>query len=339
MTESQRLLAEFRKTRSEPAFRELVDRFIDIVHSTALRLMNGDRHHAEDITQTVFADLAKLSSSLRDETMLGGWLHRHTCFVAAKAIRTERRRRLREEQAVAMNELYDKPIGMAEIASLLDEAINELAPDDRQAILLRFYEQRNFRSVGEAMRTSENAAQKRVSRALDQLHVILARRGVTLSATALGTVLASEVVTAAPAGLAGAVTAAAIAEAASLGGLASLGVITMTKANILLIGGLIAASTLTPMWLQHRANTLLRSENEALRVQVAANSRALASNLANPDGEELNQLRRQHEELLRLRARVGSLQRAALVASATAQTSNSVVLKEPPRSIQLRRRK
>jgi hypothetical protein len=226
-----------------------------------------------------------------------------------------------------MNELNDKPTCMAEIASLLDEAINELAPDDRQAILLRFYEQRDLRAVGEAMRTSENAAQKRVSRALDQLHVILSRRGVTFSATALGTVLASEVVTAAPVGLAGAVTAAAIAETASLGGLASLGVITMTKANILLIGGFIAASALTPIWLQHRTNTRLRRENEVLRVQVADNSRSLASNLANPDVEELNQSRRQQDELLRLRAQVGSLRRA-LATSATAQTNNSVVSKE-----------
>jgi hypothetical protein len=101
----------------------------------------------------------------------------------------------------------------------------------------------------------------------------------------------------------------------------------MTKANVLLIGGLIAASTLTPIWLQHRTNTRLRSENEALRVQVADNSRSLASNLADPDVEELNQLRRQHEELLRLRAQVGSLQRAPAT-SATAQTSNSVVHKE-----------
>src|SRR5882672_7654292 len=107
MTDTQQLLADYVATDSETAFRELVSRFVDLVYSAAIRLVNGDAHLAEDVTQTVFADLARLARSLSRDVMLGGWLHRHACFVANKTMRGERRRQARERQAVEMNVLED----------------------------------------------------------------------------------------------------------------------------------------------------------------------------------------------------------------------------------------
>src|SRR5699024_568874 len=129
-----------------------------------------------------FADLAKMAGSLGNDAMLGGWLHRHTCFVASKMMRTDRRRRAREQQAVQMNELEDhSQADIGAVAPILDEAINHLGAQDRQAILLRYFEQRDLRAVGEALGSNEEAARKRVSRALDKLRDLLKRRGVTLS--------------------------------------------------------------------------------------------------------------------------------------------------------------
>src|SRR4051812_31296677 len=98
MTESRQLLLEYARTNSELAFRELVTRYVDLVYSSAVRLVDGDTHLAEDVAQTVFADLARVAKALSPQTMLGGWLHRHTCFVAAKMLRGERRRQARERQ-------------------------------------------------------------------------------------------------------------------------------------------------------------------------------------------------------------------------------------------------
>ncbi|HEU0040124.1 MAG TPA: sigma factor, partial [Verrucomicrobiae bacterium] len=103
MTDGQQLLAQYAESGSETAFRELVTRYVDLVYSAAVRLVNGDTHLAEDVTQTVFADLARLAHALSREVMLGGWLHRHTCFVASKTMRGERRRQARERQAAEMN--------------------------------------------------------------------------------------------------------------------------------------------------------------------------------------------------------------------------------------------
>jgi RNA polymerase sigma factor (sigma-70 family) len=200
MTTSQRLLAEYLTSGSEAAFRQLVERYTNLVYSTALRLVEDDTHRAEDVAQTVFVDLAHLVRKLSGETMLGGWLYRHTCFVAAKAMRGERRRQAREREATQMNAQEDhSEANFAQVAPVLDEAISQLAPEDQSAIVLRFFEQLDFPSLGEALGSTEQAARKRVSRALDKLHDLLTARGVTLSATALGTALAARAVEAAPA--------------------------------------------------------------------------------------------------------------------------------------------
>ena len=128
MTTSQKLLREYLAHGSEAAFRELVTRYTGLVYSTALRLVNGDTHRAEDVAQTVFVDLAREARTLSAETMLGGWLYRHTCFVAAKAIRGERRRQAREKEAAQMNAQEDHvEANFAQVAPVLDEAINQLA--------------------------------------------------------------------------------------------------------------------------------------------------------------------------------------------------------------------
>ena len=186
ITDSQPLLADYAANGSERAFRELVTRYVDLVYSTALRLVEGDTHRAEDVAQAVFADLAGMAPKLSPNSALGGWLHRHTCFVARTVMRGERRRQARERQAVEMSALDNQPdIALTEIAPVLDEAINELGADDRDAILLRFFERRNLRSVGEALGVSENVAQKRVARAVQELAGLLRRRGFTLPAATL----------------------------------------------------------------------------------------------------------------------------------------------------------
>src|ERR1043166_5619256 len=178
MTDSQILLAEYVRTGSENAFRELVARYVDLVYSTALRLVEGDTHRAEDVAQVVFADLARAARTLSSDVMLGGWLHRHTCFVAANTLRGERRRQSRERQAVEMNALQtNSGADFSQVAPLLDEAINELDEADRTAILLRFFEEHDFRSVGQALGSNEDAARMRVTRALEKLETLLKRPG------------------------------------------------------------------------------------------------------------------------------------------------------------------
>ena len=178
MTVNQNWLAEYVQTGSDAAFRELVTRYVDLVYSTALRLVGGDTHRAEDVAQTVFVNLARLARTLPEDVKLGGWLHRDTCFAASTLVRGERRRQSRERQAAEMNALQNNSeADYSLVAPVLDEAINELEEADRTAVLLRFFEQRDFRSVGQALGSNEDAARMRVTRALVKLEDFLKRRG------------------------------------------------------------------------------------------------------------------------------------------------------------------
>src|ERR1041385_5432588 len=244
MTETQELLETYAKTGSEPAFRELLTRYVDLVYSAAVRLVGGDAHLAKDVVQRVFVDLAKMARRLPANIMLGGWLHRHTCFVASTLMRGERRRLVRERQAVEMNALQNQPdIYLQNVAPVLDEAINKLGNEDRTAILLRFFEQLDYRKGGEILGSSEEAAKKRVSRALDKLHGLLTARGVTLSAAALATALTTRAIKTAPAGPGGPPGGRAMAGAAASNGfgLSLLKLMTTSKVSASLAGAVILA--------------------------------------------------------------------------------------------------
>jgi DNA-directed RNA polymerase specialized sigma24 family protein len=107
VTDSRSLLAEYAANSSESAFHELVARYTDLVYSAAVRLLYGDVHLAEDVAQTVFVHLARKARTLSSETMLGGWLHHHTCLFATKAVRSQRRRGLGEREFAWMDALHD----------------------------------------------------------------------------------------------------------------------------------------------------------------------------------------------------------------------------------------
>jgi len=315
MTDCRQLLADYVQTGSEVAFHELVGRYLDLVYSTAFRLVNRDAHLAEDISQTVFADLARTARSLSKEVLLGGWLHRHTCYVAANIIRRERRRQAREREAVEMNSLHhDSGDTAAQLAPVLDDAINQLSARDRAAIMLRFFERRDLRGIGETLGSTEDAAQKRVSRALEKLRTILVRRGATLSAAALAATLTTQAVTAAPAGLVASISTAALAASAIGGGttLTLLNIMTLTKLKAGILGALVFAGAGTTLVLQQQSQSALRDENLALRQQVEqfaamqADNARLSNQLATA-GQSGSLSKDQLSELMRLRGEVGQL--------------------------------
>lgn len=329
MTDSQNLLAEYAQAGSEVAFRELVSRYVDLVHSTALRLVGKDAHRAEDVAQTVFLDLARLARTLPSDVLLGGWLHRHTCFVAAKTMRSERRRELREKQAVEMKVLHnDSPGDFSHIAPVLDEAINELDEADRTAVLLRFFEQRDFRAVGEALGSNEDAARMRVSRALDKLQSLLKRRGVTTtSGGAFSALLFAHAVQAAPVGLAITISSAAtlagtsLATAATAAATKTLVMTTLQKSLITATVVILAGAGVYEAWQVAQ----LRGQTRMLQQQQAS----FAEQIEQLQGErdearnQLAALRKEKErasddtaELLRLRGMAGVARRASQEAEA-----------------------
>lgn len=211
------LLTSYAREESEAAFAALVTRYVNLVYSAALRF-TGNPHHAQEITQAVFIILARKAGSLRRGTVLSGWLYQTARLTAANFVKGEIRRQRREQESYMQSTLNEPDAAAWEqIAPLLDEAMGRLGETDRNAVVLRFFENKTASEVGAALKLTEAAAHKRVNRALEKLRKIFTKRGVTLTAALIAGAVSANSVQAAPVGLAATITATA-AKGATLGG-------------------------------------------------------------------------------------------------------------------------
>jgi RNA polymerase sigma factor (sigma-70 family) len=296
MNTDAELLRRYAEDRSEAAFTELVQRHLGLVYSCALRRVGHDAHLAEDVTQQVFCALARKAPALLHRPSLSGWLYVGTQHAAAAVVRQERRRKVREEQATLMEQiLHPTAAGpepdWSQLRPLLDQLILELKEEDREAVILRFFEKRPFAEIAATLHLSEEAARKRADRAVEKLRARLAERGVTSGTGALAFALAGQASATLPAALAAHITSAALASAGAGGGLlASLAGIFLSDAAAVVAAVLAAAGLIT--W-QHDSTATLRAELAGRK------------NL----GREIAALQQDNQRLARHTAEAGDLRR------------------------------
>jgi RNA polymerase sigma factor (sigma-70 family) len=316
MKSDAQLLRDYASHGDEAAFREIVARHADLVYSAALRQVESP-DLAGDVAQSVFVDLARKAKSVGDrlstDASLTGWLYRSTRYTALNHLRDTRRRvtheRLAMEQLIANSEVAPD---WEQIRPALDEVMSALDDDDREALLLRYFKNQDFRAVGLALGISDDAAQKRVSRAVERLRELFAERGVTVGVGGLVIVIAANAVEAAPVGLAATISTAALAgttvTTATILTHAAMNWITLKSAAAITIAA-VAAGTGTYLWQQNQISTL-RNENSGLAAQRDSLTKerddALAAAAKNTASDDLSA---EKEELLRLRGEVGALRR------------------------------
>jgi RNA polymerase sigma factor (sigma-70 family) len=312
LTDSQ-LLRDYVQHRSEAAFAELVRRHVDLVYSAALRMVR-DAHLAEDVTQSAFVALAQNARQLAVRPVLSGWLHYTARNLASKAVRTDVRRRAREQEAAVMNELLATAPDhdWKQIAPQLDDALSELSEPDRDALLLRYFEKKSAHEMAQTLGISDDAAQKRVNRAVERLREFFAKRGLTIGASGLVVVISANAVQAAPAALAATIcttiaTVVTTATTATITTHATMNWINL-KSIAAIITSALVAGTATHV-VQQREADRLRTENQNLAVQQASLAKerdnALAAAAMNTD--QLEGQKQDQSELLRLRREVGQL--------------------------------
>lgn len=196
------LVQAYAAEQSEAAFATLVSRHVGLVHSAALRQLR-DEHLAQDVTQAVFMLLVRKAGSLPPDTVLSGWLYRTTLFACADVRRRESRRQQREQEALMeasiAAETSDTQTVWSKLAPALEEAMARLRDRDRDALVLRFFENKSMKEIAGTLGLEERAAQKRVQRALEKLRGSFARRGITFSAVLISGAIAANSVSAAPA--------------------------------------------------------------------------------------------------------------------------------------------
>jgi RNA polymerase sigma factor (sigma-70 family) len=218
MIDDAELLRIYAEDRFATVFAEFVERRIGFVYATALRQIPGNVHMAQDVTQAVFVLAEKRAGELARHECLVGWLFITARNMARQLARDERRRVAREQEAARMNELQrdGNSADQERIRVLLNDTLEALRRDERDAVLLRFFEGRGFADIGVKLNLSEDAARMRVTRAVEKMRGVFAKHGVTSSAAALGALMTSEAAQGAPAGLAASVSASATASAGAV---------------------------------------------------------------------------------------------------------------------------
>jgi RNA polymerase sigma factor (sigma-70 family) len=258
MTPDCELLRRYAGTKSEEAFAELVQRHVNLVYTAALRQVNGDAHLAQDVAQVVFTDLARKAAPLSRRATLTSWLYTSAHFAAAKTVRTENRRRDREEKCMREPISETAPeLDWEKLRPSLDDAMDELKEADREAILLRYFENRPFAEIGGKLGLNENTARMRVERALEKLRAVFLRRGVAAT-TALASVISANAVQIAPAGLAATLTSTSLAGAGTGTTFTLLKLMATTKLQTGIVCGIVVASAVASLLIEHQAQAKMR---------------------------------------------------------------------------------
>src|SRR4051812_16881832 len=190
------LLGDYARDQSQDAFTALVQRHLNLVYCAGLRQVRSPQL-AEEVAQSVFMDLARNAARLKPGTILTAWLYEVTRRTAINVVRGEARRQLREQIAFEMNAMNANAADWTQIEPLLDEAMQALDQTDRTAVLLRFFENKSLREVGQTLGTTDDTARKRVNRAIERLREFFGKRGVTIGGSGLVVVISANAVQAA----------------------------------------------------------------------------------------------------------------------------------------------
>lgn len=313
------LLRAYAEEHSEAAFDALVRRHAPLVHSAALRIAN-DACLAQDVTQRVFVALARNARKLSGRPVLAGWLHTTARNLAVETIRRDTRRRAREEEAAEMHgSTGDAEATWEQVAAELDHLLGKLRESERELLLLRFFEKQDMRRIGVRLGISEDAAQKRVSRALERLRGLFVSRGVRISAASLGAIVSTNAVQAVPPALLSAWCGAAALAAATPTPLVITSLLTMNSVTKSLVVAAAVVAGSMGVYEAHRASQYRgqlrqsRAQEIALRqeIQKLTQERDDARRAIPARGTEDGSSAQASAELMRLRSEVTALRETA----------------------------
>ncbi len=271
------LLREYVEQGKEAAFRALVDRYLNLVYGAAFR-QSRDATVAEEVAQNVFTLLAQRAPFFIPGD-LGGWLHKTTLFKAKERYREESRRQRREALAIELGStMKTSDPEQSPLSEELDNALLQLRERDRRVLLLRFFEEKSLAEVGAVLGISEDTAQKRVAKALDELATVFRRFGHAVPTTAVVAAALRQSTVAAPIHLFKQIATQTLLTQGATGSLAGASLIlakimSVTKTQIAATCIVLASSPIAYQWNTGRQ---LSAESFSLEAQLVSVQERLA---------------------------------------------------------------
>jgi RNA polymerase sigma factor (sigma-70 family) len=271
------LLERFASHRDEAAFAELLRRHGAMVMSVCRNLLRQTQD-AEDAFQATFLVLVRRAGSLKKTACLGNWLYGVACRTAWSARRSSARRQARERRlAMILTNESGEAATPPEFQPVLCEEVERLPDKFRAPLVLCYFHGTTNEEAARRLGCPKGTVLSRLARARDKLRSRLVKRGVTLSAAGLTTVLTNQVVIAAPpAALLASTIKAASLVATGNAGAAGLAVTALTEgvlkamfreklrnAVIVVVCLLMAAAGLTLLWKGAAAREGLPPEKSA----------------------------------------------------------------------------
>jgi RNA polymerase sigma factor (sigma-70 family) len=283
-----------------------------MVYSAAQRIVR-DGHLAEEVAQAVFTTLAEKAGAIRASQVVGGWLYNTTRHLAMHAVRTEQRRRERERAALVMQSI-NSGSDTDRINDQLEPAMAELEANDRDALVLRYLENRSLREVGEDLGIAEDAARMRVNRALERLRGVLERRGVAVTSVLLATIIGSSTSTVVPAALGATITSTAAAAVTAATLTQSTIITTMNLLNAKAVAAIAGAALLAGSGTYFVQQQKINRENRENRALIAQREKLTADHetalaLIRAREQELEGLRQELAEVPAIKNQLAQMRR------------------------------
>ncbi|WP_367870224.1 RNA polymerase sigma factor [Luteolibacter sp. Populi] len=251
--DDHQLLDRFLRGNDQGALALLVERYLPLVYTVALRVTRQPQL-AEEAGQDVFLKLVQKPPALMKGIPLAAWLHRATRTRAIDLLRSERSRAAREQVPQELS--ADGPVLSEEALDLLDEVIDRLPESERRLVVGRFFLGQSFATLSAQAGATEDAVRMRLNRALEKMRQSFSRRGIATTAAILAQVLPAQAVAAPPRAMAAAVLKSVTAAGATTGASVSLTsfIYLMTTAQKYTIAGalLLAAAIPTALHISQR---------------------------------------------------------------------------------------
>lgn len=169
----------------QQALGELYRRYASAVWGLARRVTN-DAHEAEEVCQTVFVNLWTAPERFDpNRGALRSWLLAQAHRRAVDLIRSEtarRRRQTREAQLAAVPPAgsdVDATVHAAALADDVRQAVDDLPPAERDAIMLAYFGGRTYRETASLLGLPEGTVKSRIRSGLQNLRRALRAKGVT----------------------------------------------------------------------------------------------------------------------------------------------------------------